>query len=248
MIVALVLIIITTALILIHRSRTKAALAYSSNLFKEDNVLLSKENQNNDNSNDDAKLQENSCSCNEENICCRSSSFSQTLSSASNDKSAFKPEEQIPIQLKILYATDGGTAKKLALEFYHITRDAMINSVIQNIAEYENDNLFDETCLFVFFLSSYPEGCLSEDGSWFQTWLYDTAFDFRVPRNALEKLNYAVFGLGDSSFGEDFLKGPKSIVEWLSKLGAKRIFKFGMFDSFTNGTFSFSNIFIYKYV
>ncbi|KAG1239684.1 hypothetical protein G6F68_018394 [Rhizopus microsporus] len=88
-----------------------------------------------------------------------------------------------------------------------------------DITEYDNDNLLSETSVCIFLLSTYNvEGPLD----WFSNWLHDLRYDFRVDRDVLKKLRYAVCGLGDSAYGEDFNVASANIDKWLGRLGATR--------------------------
>ena len=60
--------------------------------------------------------------------------------------------------------------------------------------------------LSVFIVSTYTDGRPPEGGAWFCDWIVDAADDFRVQKTILQGLRYAVFGLGDSLYREDFNK------------------------------------------
>ncbi|GBO34038.1 S-adenosyl-L-methionine-dependent tRNA 4-demethylwyosine synthase [Araneus ventricosus] len=73
-------------------------------------------------------------------------------------------------------------------------------------------------CLFI--MSTYNDGLPPEDCEWFCKWLKEASCDFRVSRTALQGLSYAVFGLGNSSYGDNFNKVATEINAQLVKLGA----------------------------
>ena len=64
----------------------------------------------------------------------------------------------------------------------------------------------------------------------FSNWLHDLRYDFRVDRDALKKLRYAVCGLGDSAYGDEFNVAAANIDKWLGRLGATRIYPVGECD------------------
>ncbi|KAI9277572.1 radical SAM superfamily-domain-containing protein [Sporodiniella umbellata] len=96
-----------------------------------------------------------------------------------------------------------------------------------DITDYDNDTLLNETSVCLFVLSTYNvEGPLD----WFSNWLHDLRYDFRVDRDVLKKLRYAVCGLGDSAYGEEFNVASANIDKWLGRLGATRMYPLGECD------------------
>ncbi|OBZ87499.1 S-adenosyl-L-methionine-dependent tRNA 4-demethylwyosine synthase [Choanephora cucurbitarum] len=133
--------------------------------------------------------------------------------------------------LKIIFSTLTGTAKVLATEMQQKieqnNRVTVGKLEVMDITEYDNDQLLQETAVCVFVLSTYNvEGPLD----WFTNWLHDLRYDFRVDRDALKKLRYAVCGLGDSAYGEEFNIAAANIDKWLGRLGATRIYPLGECD------------------
>ena len=58
------------------------------------------------------------------------------------------------------------------------------------------------TCVFI--ISTYVDGKPPENAEWFYKWLEEAANDFRVQKSLLQDLDYAVFGLGNSLYEENF--------------------------------------------
>jgi sulfite reductase alpha subunit-like flavoprotein len=56
----------------------------------------------------------------------------------------------------------------------------------------------------IVFISTYEEGTPPPSAKWFLLHLQEAATDFRVSKNELEKLTYAVFGCGNSLYKENF--------------------------------------------
>ncbi|KAI8991668.1 radical SAM superfamily-domain-containing protein [Mycotypha africana] len=135
-------------------------------------------------------------------------------------------------QIKIIYSTLTNTAKVMAAELkekIEQSKSVKVESPIEviDITEYDNDNLLQETAVCIFVLSTYNvEGPLD----WFTNWLHDLRYDFRVDRDVLKKLRYAVCGLGDSVYNEEFNVAAANIDKWLGRLGATRIFPLGACD------------------
>ncbi|XP_077509935.1 S-adenosyl-L-methionine-dependent tRNA 4-demethylwyosine synthase TYW1-like [Amblyomma americanum] len=129
--------------------------------------------------------------------------------------------------VKVLYGTQTGNAKilseKLAAEL-----DALdYNVEIVNLKHVE-----PEECLLgqvkakglcVFIVSTYVDGSPPDEATWFYDWLKDTYADFRVQKYYLQGLCYAIYGLGDSAYGDSYNKVAKDLDFWLSRLHATRV-------------------------
>lgn len=59
-----------------------------------------------------------------------------------------------------------------------------------------------KTCVFI--VSTYVDGKPPESAKWFYKWLEEASNDFRVQKSLLRDLNYAVFGLGNSLYEDNF--------------------------------------------
>jgi sulfite reductase alpha subunit-like flavoprotein len=64
----------------------------------------------------------------------------------------------------------------------------------------------------------------------FYTWLDETRKDFRVAKELLKNVNYAVFGLGHSDYGKNFNAVARKVDHWLHQLSANRMFRLGQGD------------------
>lgn len=58
----------------------------------------------------------------------------------------------------------------------------------------------------IIFTPTYEDGTPAPAAKWFLLYLQEAATDFRVSKNELEKLTYAVFGCGNSLYNENFNK------------------------------------------
>lgn len=58
------------------------------------------------------------------------------------------------------------------------------------------------TCVFI--ISTYVDGNPPESAQWFYKWLEEASNDFRVQKSLLQDLEYAVFGLGNSLYEDNF--------------------------------------------
>lgn len=74
--------------------------------------------------------------------------------------------------------------------------------------------------LCIFIVSTYVDGSPPDEATWFYSWLKDTYADFRVHKYYLQGLCYAIYGLGDSAYGDGYNKVAKDLDFWLSRLHA----------------------------
>lgn len=61
-----------------------------------------------------------------------------------------------------------------------------------------------QTNICAFIVSTYVDGNPPESAKWFYKWLDEASSDFRVQKSLLKDLNYAVFGLGNSLYEDNF--------------------------------------------
>lgn len=109
-------------------------------------------------------------------------------------------------RVRILYGTCTGTARKFA-EKLRKRIDSCTKYVVEvtDLKDYNEDNL-DKEEIVLFICSTWSEGRPPESASQFFEWLKDYATDFRVSKNHLAKVKYAVFGLGGDIYEEFFAK------------------------------------------
>jgi hypothetical protein len=58
--------------------------------------------------------------------------------------------------------------------------------------------------LCVFIVPTYTEGKPPPGAAWFCKWLEEASNDFRVDKELLKGMKFAVFGLGNSQYGDHF--------------------------------------------
>jgi len=101
-----------------------------------------------------------------------------------------------------------------------------IQGQILNLKQYDPEDLPNEP-ISIFIVPTYTDGTPNEETQGFYNWLEDVANDFRVTKVFLENIKYAVFGLGDNSYGENYCVIAKKIDTLLHKLSATRILAVG---------------------
>ncbi|ALZ74839.1 assimilatory sulfite reductase (NADPH) flavoprotein subunit [Rheinheimera sp. F8] len=118
--------------------------------------------------------------------------------------------------LTILYASQTGNAKGVASKIKAAAEAQGVAVQLQDIASYKTNALAKEKFLIIV-TSTYGEGEPPESAVSFHKFL----FGKKAPK--LPELQYAVLGLGDTSY-EFFCKTAQDFDEQLEALGAKRLF------------------------
>ena len=120
-----------------------------------------------------------------------------------------------PAVLTILFASQTGNAKGVASKLKAAAEQLGLNVNLQDIASYKTNALAKEQHLIIV-TSTYGEGEPPESAVSFHKFL------FGKKASALPQLNFAVLGLGDSSY-EFFCQTAVDFDTQLTKLGANRI-------------------------
>lgn len=126
------------------------------------------------------------------------------------------PAPQQAAVLTILYASQTGNAKGVAAKIKAAAEAQGVAVQLQDIASYKTNALAKEKFLIIV-TSTYGEGEPPESAVSFHKFL----FGKKAPK--LPELQYAVLGLGDTSY-EFFCKTALDFDEQLEALGAKRLF------------------------
>ncbi|XP_073982094.1 S-adenosyl-L-methionine-dependent tRNA 4-demethylwyosine synthase TYW1-like [Rhodnius prolixus] len=141
-------------------------------------------------------------------------------------KNQFKESGIVPIKvLNVYYCTQYGSTKELC-EKLRTLSTVKINIFDMGTVEAEEVFLRDANAphtISVIIIPTVGDGMPPDNGSWFCKWLSEAATDFRIDKELYKGLNYAVFGLGDSAYGENFNIVAKKVDADLKKLGARRI-------------------------
>lgn len=158
----------------------------------------------------------------------------------SNDEPSLKLGEQTkgepvlldkPPAIKLLYGTQTNHARDYAFQFFEKASALGLPATEPiNLSEYDPEDLFTEEALCVFLISSYTDGGPADGARWLHRWLDDAVNDFRIQKDALAHLRFAVVGLGDSLYGENFCRAAKEVYERLVQLSAKPIYRSVMCD------------------
>ncbi|KAI1292245.1 S-adenosyl-L-methionine-dependent tRNA 4-demethylwyosine synthase TYW1 [Halotydeus destructor] len=151
------------------------------------------------------------------------------------------PDEAVVSEMVIVYASDTGNSKRLATQFYNVVSQKDLECRLVDITNFDpEENLVDVLkkqkliCIFVF--STYDDGGPSDGAKWFCKWLEEASNDFRVERTLLKNLLYAVFGVGDSNYGDNYCLVGKNVDKWLNSVGAGRMAPIGFGDGSVSQT------------
>lgn len=131
-----------------------------------------------------------------------------------------KKESKIK-EVTIIYATETGNAKRIAIKFSNKLKKQKIKVKLKAVQQYDPENLSTESHL-IFITSTHGEGEFPENAREFINFL-----DRQKPD--LSNINYAIIGLGDSNYPL-FCKSAIDLEDKLSALGAKNWQKIANFD------------------
>ncbi|XP_046390590.1 S-adenosyl-L-methionine-dependent tRNA 4-demethylwyosine synthase TYW1-like [Ischnura elegans] len=191
---------------------TKALIETSSQIVPEERVVVAKEIK---------RIKPKKKSCGGKKGCCKTKKTCKTTKGSIDS-------------VKIFYATQTGNAKAFAQSLSISAEKRDLKNDIVDLAKYDpEDNLSDEandTSLCIFVVSTYTDGSPPESASWFFKWLEEASNDFRVQKTLLKGMKYAVFGLGNSLYGDNFNKVGKKMDGCLHLLQAVRVIALGMGD------------------
>jgi sulfite reductase (NADPH) flavoprotein alpha-component len=115
----------------------------------------------------------------------------------------------------VLYGTQTGNSKKVASQLHAALQAKGVNASVFNMKDYRPQNLKKETRVY-FVVSTQGNGEPPDEARAFYKFLQDK----RAPH--LEHLEYAVLGLGDSSY-EEFCQAGITLDTRLAELGAKSV-------------------------
>nr|XP_060612879.1 S-adenosyl-L-methionine-dependent tRNA 4-demethylwyosine synthase TYW1 [Anolis sagrei ordinatus] len=140
----------------------------------------------------------------------------------------FQKEEKNQINgVKIFYGSQTGTAKRFALKLAEAVASSDLPSEAIDMKDYDPEDALAEearrSTVCAFLVSTFTDGQPPESAVWFCKWLQEAANDFRVGKHFLRGLRFAVFGLGDSAYQENYNVVGRHVDQWLWSLGAQRV-------------------------
>lgn len=124
-----------------------------------------------------------------------------------------KLDEVVPVSgaeydhsVKIIYASTTGTARQFATTlFKHMGKKCPVRIEVCDMNTYNEEQLSKEDVV-IFICSTWEGGVPPKSAARFYDWLQEQAFDFRVSKDYLENVKFAVFGLGGAIYGKNYAK------------------------------------------
>uniref|UniRef100_A0A803M4P7 tRNA 4-demethylwyosine synthase (AdoMet-dependent) n=1 Tax=Chenopodium quinoa TaxID=63459 RepID=A0A803M4P7_CHEQI len=123
---------------------------------------------------------------------------------------------------KLIYITQTGTCKTLAHRLHKLLASKGLVIDLIDVKDYEPEDLSKES-LVLIVASTWEDGKPPPKAKFFADWIEESANDFRVGSLLLNKLKYAVFGVGSGAYGESFDVVAKGISKRLKALGANEV-------------------------
>lgn len=138
---------------------------------------------------------------------------SKTAAATKKEIKDRKLDEVVPISgeefqssVKIFYASTTGTARQFATTlFKHMGKKCPVRLEVCDLNTY-NEELLHKEDVVIFILSTWEGGVPPKSAANFYDWLQEQAFDFRVSKDYLENVKFAVFGLGGAIYGKNYAK------------------------------------------
>jgi tRNA wybutosine-synthesizing protein 1 len=134
-------------------------------------------------------------------------------------------------KLKILYGSLTGTAKSYAETLAHLARSQRFEAETVDLKDYEPESLPSDSSFVIVVISTHEGGLPPPTATFFVQWLVDTSTDFRVHRNLLENVKYAVFALGNSEYAKNYNRVGRRVEGCFKSLAAKQIVQMGQGDT-----------------
>lgn len=132
-----------------------------------------------------------------------------------------KLDHQKGKRIAIVFATQTGTCRTLAHKLFSMVSARGGDVTLLDIKMCDADTLHKMADVVVFIVSTFSGGSPPPSASVFAELLKDMSNDFRVSRDHLSHVKFAVFGLGSVAYGENFNGFAKNLVDWLRGLGGK---------------------------
>jgi len=133
--------------------------------------------------------------------------------------------------LSVFFGSESGATEELAERL--VQRFNLPKSRLINLAVVDPDEFLETKGIALLLIPTRNGGRPPDSIEWFVDWLQDIADDFRVHAGALSKLQFAVLGIGDSSYGAEFYnKAAKTLAKRLRALAAKPLIALTLVDEY----------------
>ena len=138
------------------------------------------------------------------------------------------------LPLTILYASTTGTARGfasvMARELFAMNISGFHFRVTTcDAAAYDPDSLEQEGLLLILY-PTWTGGTAAPSAVALSAHVHDLATDFRVSKDSLKTLRYAIFGLGNREYGRDWCRAAHDLDADLAALSARALVPLGCGD------------------
>ncbi|RZF34501.1 hypothetical protein LSTR_LSTR011743 [Laodelphax striatellus] len=161
-------------------------------------------------------------------------SFCNTENCCSNQKDASNVSIGTGKLLSVIvfFGTETGNSKALALKLSKsITQIPVQVKNLQGLdAEDKVLEQLNTNTLCIFLLPTHSGGKPPKSAEILCNWLYESTNDFRVEKTLLKGLKFAVFGLGNSQYSDNYNVVAKKVDRELADLGAERLIELTLGD------------------
>lgn len=131
------------------------------------------------------------------------------------------------LRVVIGFATQKGTSRSFAHKLFSSAVSCDFSKLLEvkvlNVSDIDVDTLHATADVCVLVVSTYTGGLPPPSATAFSTLVQDMSNDFRVSRDHFSKTKFAVFGLGDVAYGDNFNMFAKNLNEWIRGLGGRMI-------------------------
>nr|XP_027203778.1 S-adenosyl-L-methionine-dependent tRNA 4-demethylwyosine synthase-like [Dermatophagoides pteronyssinus] len=143
-------------------------------------------------------------------------------------------------KLKILYGSTAGSSRRLSKKLQQLLKNN--DSILQIFESIEcictdqydpEDELLNDASngnYLIILMPTFTGGEPPENARWFCQWIKDAANDFRLSKNALSQLSFAILGIGDSIYGDDFCLCSFKLTKALKQLSSRCLYKTSVLD------------------
>ncbi len=135
----------------------------------------------------------------------------------------------------ILYGTTTGNARNFAERTCkRINSNPLMQQTYEarffDIATYSFEERLSSEDIVLIICSTWTDGKPPVTAADFFSWLQDYAYDFRVSKDLLSKLKFAIFGLGSAYYEANYCRHLVAAQEHLLALGASSLYPLKMGD------------------
>lgn len=163
----------------------------------------------------------------------------RSVAKAGDGASASDTALLIKVPVTILYGTTTGNARNFAERMVkRINNNPLLQHAYEaaslDLASYEGEDKLAKQGLVLIICSTWTDGKPPESCTFFFSFLQDFAHDYRVSKDLLKDVQFAIFGLGSAYYKDDYCKHLVAAQEHMTELGAESLCPLRMGDDQTD--------------